>query len=37
MNIAFIGLGNMGAQMARYLLKDGLLLNLFDLYMEFLA
>ena len=31
MNIAFIGLGNMGAPMARNLIKAGHQLNLFDL------
>lgn len=31
MKIAFIGLGNMGAPMARNLLKAGHQLNLFDL------
>ena len=37
MNIAFIGLGNMGAPMARNLLKAGHSLNLFDLNKEVLA
>ncbi|WP_323166286.1 3-hydroxyisobutyrate dehydrogenase [Pseudomonas bubulae] len=37
MNIAFIGLGNMGAPMARNLLKAGHLLNLFDLNQSILA
>ena len=37
MNIAFIGLGNMGAPMARNLLKAGHSLNLFDLNTEILA
>ena len=37
MNIAFIGLGNMGAPMARNLLKAGHSLNLFDLNKEILA
>lgn len=37
MNIAFIGLGNMGAPMARNLLKAGHSLNLFDLNKDILA
>ena len=37
MNIAFIGLGNMGAPMARNLLKAGHSLNLFDLNQDILA
>ena len=37
MNIAFIGLGNMGAPMARNLLKAGHSLNLFDLNQSILA
>ena len=37
MKIAFIGLGNMGAPMARNLLKAGHSLNLFDLNKEVLA
>jgi 3-hydroxyisobutyrate dehydrogenase len=37
MNIAFIGLGNMGAPMARNLIKAGHLLNLFDLNQTVLA
>lgn len=37
MNIAFIGLGNMGAPMARNLLKAGHSLNLFDLNQTVLA
>ena len=37
MNIAFIGLGNMGAPMARNLLKAGHSLNLFDLNQAVLA
>jgi 3-hydroxyisobutyrate dehydrogenase len=37
MNIAFIGLGNMGAPMARNLIKAGHLLNLFDLNQAVLA
>ena len=37
MNIALIGLGNMGAPMARNLLKAGHSLNLFDLNKEVLA
>lgn len=37
MNIAFIGLGNMGAPMARNLLKAGHSLNLFDLHQSILA
>ncbi len=37
MNIAFIGLGNMGAPMARNLLKAGHSLNLFDLSKDILA
>ena len=37
MNIAFIGLGNMGAPMARNLLKGGHSLNLFDLNKDILA
>lgn len=37
MNIAFIGLGNMGAPMARNLLKAGYSLNLFDLNKDILA
>ncbi|WP_047281274.1 3-hydroxyisobutyrate dehydrogenase [Pseudomonas lundensis] len=37
MNIAFIGLGNMGAPMARYLIKAGHSLNLFDLNQDILS
>ena len=37
MNIAFIGLGNMGAPMARNLIKAGHQLNLFDLNQSVLA
>ena len=37
MNIAFIGLGNMGAPMARNLLNAGHSLNLFDLNKDILA
>ena len=37
MNIAFIGLGNMGAPMARNLLKAGHTLHLFDLNQAVLA
>ena len=37
MNIAFIGLGNMGAPMARNLIKAGHSLNLFDLNKDILA
>ncbi len=37
MNIAFIGLGNMGAPMARNLIKAGHQLNLFDLNKAVLA
>ena len=37
MNIAFIGLGNMGAPMARNLLKAGHRVNLFDLNQSVLA
>jgi len=37
MRIAFIGLGNMGAPMARNLLKAGYSLNLFDLNQDVLA
>ena len=37
MNTAFIGLGNMGAPMARNLLKAGHSLNLFDLNKDILA
>lgn len=37
MNIAFIGLGNMGAPMARNLIKAGHALNLFDLNQTVLA
>jgi 3-hydroxyisobutyrate dehydrogenase len=37
MNIAFIGLGNMGAPMARNLIKAGHSLNLFDLNQAVLA
>ncbi|QVM92061.1 3-hydroxyisobutyrate dehydrogenase [Pseudomonas entomophila] len=37
MRIAFIGLGNMGAPMARNLIKAGHLLNLFDLNQTVLA
>lgn len=37
MKIAFIGLGNMGAPMARNLLKAGHSLNLFDLNQDILA
>ena len=37
MNIAFIGLGNMGAPMARNLIKAGHLLNLFDLNQDILS
>jgi 3-hydroxyisobutyrate dehydrogenase len=37
MKIAFIGLGNMGAPMARNLIKAGHSLNLFDLNKTVLA
>lgn len=37
MNIAFIGLGNMGAPMARNLIKAGHSLNLFDLNQDILS
>lgn len=37
MRIAFIGLGNMGAPMARNLIKAGHQLNLFDLNKAVLA
>jgi 3-hydroxyisobutyrate dehydrogenase-like beta-hydroxyacid dehydrogenase len=37
MKIAFIGLGNMGAPMARNLIKAGHALNLFDLNKTVLA
>ena len=37
MKIAFIGLGNMGAPMARNLIKAGHQLSLFDLNKEVLA
>ena len=37
MNIAFIGLGNMGAPMARNLIKAGHSLQLFDLNKAVLA
>ena len=37
MKIAFIGLGNMGAPMARNLIKAGHSLNLFDLNKDILA
>ena len=37
MNIAFIGLGNMGAPMARNLIKAGHSLNLFDLNKDILS